>query len=981
MDLVVRSPHGTADVSVEADRVASLGDVVAEVTGQAVPGIVIVDDHVLPASTPLTDENVRVGSVVSTVVGPTEPLPAVTDGVQLVQHTGRGAGTIRTIAPGRYRIGPGRRMAAAELGEAPVEQAAFELLVTDRQVEVHPVEGSPVMLAGRQIGEPTIWADGDLAVGARVFGFDRPGRSPVRRPSDPDGTVAFTRSAVLTRADDPRSVADAVRMALGHDAALWRRRLDEHASLTLPVGLVDEGAPTMRRVSVMLGPDLGVALVGSDDFGEALGRTLLVEAVTAYGPADVHVVIATSPDRAGRWDWAKWLPHVRDRGQLTILATAAAQRRWADRLWTERSTGRPITVLVVDDADHWSRRASALREVVSSPPTTVRLVVHCDRVDRVPASCRSLVVQDGDDVSVTSATAMSGVRGIDHVVPSLVDNDVATEVARALAPLVDIATDASDGHGLAAVPESPLLADALRATIDQVDKADAARHVWLGTSDEGRRVELDWQVTSEVSIVASEAGDADAVVVALVAGLIAEDDASRFPLLLIDDGRPSAVLDVLGDLPHVGGRVSLEDPLERRRILERIANHLDTPGAGAGIVLVGSSHEGRLDGWIGDLRALADRVPALRLVTARHGPAAVSDRPPRAGRVEIAIDRLDGTPSARMTSGHERRSGEPGDLDAVDTVDTTVVFAPLSTSPAAARQLAVRPFVVGRPFTSLERRVARNVATRPGLDASTHSAVAALLAKVSRGTPPVLVPPPLPGEVDVDMLFAAYEADAIPLGVLDDPADATHPVVWWQPGRTGSIVFVGSPRAGLDRVVSTIVRGVAERVSPSDLRLIAVDSSSRRLAAVAAMPHSAATIPADRTDQVAAALEHLAGELDLRRRDPDLERPELVLLVHDLGQVVRRLVAGAQQAALASLDEVARAAGLGISVVAVTSTIAGVSGLLDSAADVYVGLMTNDDELRELGLDELAMTACSPGRCWSRATGRLVQLASAVGPT
>ena len=154
-------------------------------------------------------------------------------------------------------------MSAAELADAPVEQAAFELFVAADSLEVRPVDQSAVSLAGRPISGATSWVEGDLAVGQRVFGADRPTRSPVRRPSDPDGRTAFARSAVLTGIAEPRSVVDAVRMALRHDPALWRRRLDAHASLTLPVGLVDDGGPLMRRVSVMLGPDRGVALVGA----------------------------------------------------------------------------------------------------------------------------------------------------------------------------------------------------------------------------------------------------------------------------------------------------------------------------------------------------------------------------------------------------------------------------------------------------------------------------------------------------------------------------------------------------------------------------------------------------------------------------------------------------------------------------------------------------------------------------------------------
>ena len=52
----MRTPHGDADVSiVSAPAGTTLGDVVAAVTGQAVPRLVQVDDHVVDATTPLDD--------------------------------------------------------------------------------------------------------------------------------------------------------------------------------------------------------------------------------------------------------------------------------------------------------------------------------------------------------------------------------------------------------------------------------------------------------------------------------------------------------------------------------------------------------------------------------------------------------------------------------------------------------------------------------------------------------------------------------------------------------------------------------------------------------------------------------------------------------------------------------------------------------------------------------------------------------------
>lgn len=976
MDLVVRSPHGAADVTVLADDVAAtLGDVVAEVTGQAVPGIVVVDDRVLPASTPLTDANVRVGSVLSTVTtettrtsmttrGTDGQLGGVSGGFELVQHAGRGAGTIRTIEPGQYRVGPGRRLAAPELADAPVETAAFELVASADGASVRPGDPAAVMLAGRAITDREPWTEGDLVVGSRVFGLEPRSPSIERRASDPDGTVPFTRTAVLTTTDEPRSVVDAVRRALHQHPSLWRRRLDEHATLTLPVGLVDEGGPHLRRVSVLLGPDRGAAIVGTAEFGEGVARTLLIEAVTTYGPADLRVVVATSSDRAGRWDWLKWMPHARVGGELTILTSEGAQRRWADALWSTPPGRRPLTVLIIDDPEHWNRRDSPMREVVSSPPTSVRLVVECDRVESVPASCRSLVVQDDLVATVTSATTMSGVKGVTSVIPSLVDDVVATDVARALAPLVDIDAGAFDDAHAVAAPAVPRLIDALRA---MVVKDSPSRRIWLGVAPDHERVELDWRVTSEVALTSGEPGDLDALVIVLVAGLIAGHDAGTVPLLIVDDGQPSPALDALLDLPHVAGRCSLVDPLERRRVVARLAAHASTPGVGAGVVVLGDAADSGLDDWVVDLQHLAARSPSLRLIVARHGEGAgaVDRIRPRRGMVDIDVDRRSGVPVATITTSALDGGRRP--------------FAPLllpTSQPTGP--IVVRPFVVGRPLSSLERRLSRTSGVRPHIDTEAAAFMRSTLVSVRR--PPRLVPPVVPERIDIDDLFSANEADAIPIGVRDDVVHGELPVVWWQPGPAGSALFVGSPRSGLDDVIATIARGVAERFSPNDLRLVAIDSSSRRLAAIASMPHTAVAVAADRTDQVASALEHLATEVELRRLEPDVDRPKLVLLVHDLGQVTRRLIDRDHRGALDALHALAAAAPHGVNFVAVATTITGTSELLETVAEVYVGSLTNTDDRALLGYDEAEMAACSSGRCWSRSTGQLVQLATSTRP-
>ena len=64
-----------------------------------------------------------------------------------------------------------------------------------------------------------------------------------------------------------------------------------------------------------------------------------------------------------------------------------------------------------------------------------------------------------------------------------------------------------------------------------------------------------------------------------------------------------------------------------------------------------------------------------------------------------------------------------------------------------------------------------------------------------------------------------------------------------------------------------------------------------------------------------------------------------------------------------------------MNVVAIASTLDGTAELLAEATDVFVGLLTNSDEVAALGLDELAMSAC--GRWQVLVTG--VRPARAVG--
>ena len=313
-----------------------------------------------------------------------------------------------------------------------------------------------------------------------------------------------------------------------------------------------------------------------------------------------------------------------------------------------------------------------------------------------------------------------------------------------------------------------------------------------------------------------------------------------------------------------------------------------------------------------------------------------------------------------------------------------VSFTPvLPAAPAATGGLAVHPFVIGRPLTSLERRLARMIGPHSAFEETTR----ALLGSIGGRDPsasavvPVLVPPALPAAVALGDLLATNEADAIPIGLADDTELADFPVVWWQPGETGTWLFVGSPRAELDTALWTILRGVAERYSPEDVRLAVIDSSSRRLSFAETMAHTDLVAQSDRVDLAAAVIEHVATELRRRRAEP-ARRPTRPRVARQRPHPTpsppgrQSVLVGPRLAPLAGRRRPARCERRGVRF----DDRRHRRNCSPTAADVFVGLLTNSDEVASLGLDELAMSAAVLAGAGHGRPAQLVQLASSAIP-
>ncbi|MFK8026010.1 MAG: hypothetical protein AB8G26_18795, partial [Ilumatobacter sp.] len=731
MEVVVTTPHGHADVDlISAPESATLADVLREVTGQAVPATARVDGRVVATDALVSDLRLTVGISIDT-----RPV-ALPDGtepphlVRLTQVTGRGAGRSVQLAAGRYRFGTSRRLHAPELDSAPIETLGFELHVDeDGSVDVVPgphVAAAPGAYAAhldhRPLDQPLPWHDGRLSVAGRVFVLDDTSASDrfvrPRRP-DADGTLPFHRRTSGSRVRR-RTVVDAFRDASDEDGLLWLRRRKDPGAFGLAYGVSSDGADA----TVDFERHEAVALVGSDRFTVPLARTLLIDAATMHGPADLEIVIGTTTDRLAPWNWAKWLPHVRrgdPRSSPEILTDADALERWSQAILAPPPTGTvpPMTLLVLDDPGLWSRRGSPLHHLLGDPPAELRILAICADENDTPPRCTTII----DEMPAADAWAARSPSGAPDrpglfgplarqrddleqqsdtqvdIRPALIENAVAAELARRLAPLDDLE---APRRATASRPTAPMLDEA----VDRSAENDSLRVVVgtllsVPTALPARPLDavLDLSASRPAVIVCPEARQRADTVAAIVLGAASQRSPERLAVLSI--GADFARWFV--ELPHLAGWTD-RDETDVARLIHRVSEVLrQRPEMSVLVVaeLAYAESDPLPRELVDPLIELAGLHPRFHLVLTADIPDSLPlDRRDRLGSI-AAIDRH----GNGVLESNER----------------AVSFAAIDreTSPAdTAKKLLVLPTRRGRAMTPLARRRAR--AAIPAAAADEH---------------------------------------------------------------------------------------------------------------------------------------------------------------------------------------------------------------------------------------------------------------------
>lgn len=1016
MEIVVSTPHGHADIDiVSAPPETTLADVIRAVTGQAVPATASVDGRVTPTSDRLADLHLYIGANIDTTSVDPYGDAYRNEVVRLVQITGHGAGHAIPLSPGRHRVGSARRLRADELERASVETTAFELdIAADGATTVIPVSGGDDVIDG-SIGvyTPTLdgsaldgertWSQGRLSFAGRVFELDeaRPDDPPARRTKpSPDGTIPFQRrfdESVSPR----RPVVDAARDARRRSNRLWRRRRSHADAFQIAYGLQ---ADTVTDAVIDLHHHDNVALVGSDRFTLALARTLLVEAVTLHGPADLNVVVATVPERITFWNWAKWLPHIR-RGDPTsapdLLSGDDELKRWASFAGGSSTTSPdgapdrgPITLLVLDHVDLWSRRESPLANLLAAPPSDMRVVAICSDMEQVPGRSSDMIEevppQDHPfDLTKTAGALRPALFGslarqhsrvgdepdlVTDIRPALTDARLSVRVARRLAPLDD----------LEAVRRAPTPADpAAPALVELVEDATGpGLHVAIGALvpdpvSPPTRYEpmiIDLETAGPIAIVCSDRRRSTDTVAALVLGAATRHSPEHLSMLAIGD-EPAAWYD---DLPHLAGWASPHD--DPYRLVHRVSHVIDDQPELHVLVIIDEvmdpsrpERSSLLDAFL----SLSETVSHVHLV--------------------VTTDSYDSMSSARWGRFGSIASIDASGSGTIDRTNSTDEFVAVSRREDLPGEVEVRvplviePITHPRAMTPLERRLTRigDKQTVPDRDDLATAAIAQKIASrfvgdsgtdddIAPPRPQTLLPPPLPAEIEFTRLMEEFTGDGIPLGLIDRPERAESEVHWWQPGREGSIVAVGSPRAGLTGLLDLLLAGMAARMSADDLHVYAIEGLPQRRRVLDALPHSGDVVAPDDATSVALLVDALHEVMLERNTRPDeSDRPDIVLLAGDLGRIRHALAPDAVDDVFDRLSEIAVSGGsVGINLIAIGARADDLGALTRLTGDRLVGSIIDTSDRARLGAPETTAADRHPRRCWSVASERLVQLAA-----
>lgn len=106
----------------------------------------------------------------------------------------------------------------------------------------------------------------------------------------------------------------------------------------------------------------------------------------------------------------------------------------------------------------------------------------------------------------------------------------------------------------------------------------------------------------------------------------------------------------------------------------------------------------------------------------------------------------------------------------------------------------------------------------------------------------------------------------LPLGLADRPGEQVQDLLCWDLRAPGHWAAIGSGASGRTSLVRLVAVTAAERLSPAEIHLYAVDGGGGGLRALELLPHTGAVVGHDDRDRLARLLRRLGAEVSRRQR-------------------------------------------------------------------------------------------------------------------
>jgi S-DNA-T family DNA segregation ATPase FtsK/SpoIIIE len=811
---------------------------------------------------------------------------------------------------------------------------------------------------------------------------------------------------VLTEAADLRS------------PPLWQRRLLDTEAMTVRLGVADlpseisvTGGPQPMSprapVRLHLREAWLLGLTGPDHLVRGLARSIILQIAMLHPPGDLRIVIL-APASGDGWTWARWIPHVRaaplgglglDDEQVADLVTQTANLvTQAADLATARASAAdangesPQTLVLIDACDAADRRA--LVEPLLGRAGPFLTVVWCaQNSGTVPARCSAVAALSADPVPRLRLSRRDR-PAIPGVVPDLVAADVATETARALAPL-----RTASGGSVNALPTTVGWEDLIRldlVDVSAVSRALARRwshgpsmRVPLGAGRTGPVI-VDLAADGPHTLIAGTTGSGKSeLLLGLMASLVAANRPDDLALLLIDH-KGGATFGPCAAFPHTTGVVTDLDGESTTRALRSLAAEVrrrEKVLAAAGVTDIASYPSAQAHP-AEPLPRLVVAVDEFATMAEEHsdfigGLVAIARRGRSLGiHLVLATQRPGGSVSADIRANTRLRIclAVAADGDSADVIDSPIAArlgaAPPGRGYVRASNGELREFqasYLGGPrppatvtavAAPVELAGSRGLdrPSRPHSDAVRTLGLAAqnAAAKIGCAPPHPSWLPPLPAGVTLSSLLDVAGSGTVPWAITDLPAEGTQHPLCLELDAPGAVVVAGAARSGRTTAARAIATALATRCSPDDLHLWVLDSGGD-LADLSGLPHCGSVIPTGDQDRVDRLITYLADDVG-RRSDPTGANATHRVVVVDSWEGLTSQPDGGRLG-----DAVLRLAADGPSTglhVIITSDRSGLVGRLGSVATEKVALRLADPgDYALLGLPSREVPArMPPGR-------------------